>query len=189
MSMKKPPMKKATPKKTATKKAATKKAATKKAATKKAATKKAATKKAVPKKAVPKKAATKKAVPKKAATKKAVTKKAGTPRVRVRGTRHDPPVLLLVHLPISLTPAERAEQFEGPLEMALAELGTITGAGTALDENGEPRSCDIEVEVNDVARALPIVRRVLVEGGAARGTLIARMAAAADNDVEVLFEL
>jgi hypothetical protein len=111
------------------------------------------------------------------------------PKVRVRGTQHDPPVLLLVHLPMNLAPAERAEKFEGPLEMALAELGTITGAGTALDENGQPTSCDIEVEVNDVARALPIVRRVLVEGGAPAGTLIARMAAQADNEVEVLLEL
>jgi hypothetical protein len=167
---------------------AAKKAPAKKASAKKAPAKKASAKKAPAKKAPPKKAPAKKAA-KKAPAKKATKKKKSGARVRLKGTQHDPPVLLLVHLPMGLTPATRAEKFEGPLEMALAELGTITGAGASLDEDGEPESCDIEVEVNDVARALPIVRRVLVEGGAAKGTLIARMSAGAEQDVEVLFEL
>jgi hypothetical protein len=170
----KAPAKKTVAKKTA-KKAPAKKTAAKKTA-KKAPAKKTAKK--APAKKVAKKTA-----------KKTAKKASSTTKVRVRGTRHDPPVLLLVHLPMNLAPAARAEKFEGPLEMALDELGTITGAGTALDEEGQPTSCDIEVEVNDVARALPIVRRVLVEGGAVKGTLVARMAANADAEIEVLLEL
>jgi hypothetical protein len=43
--------------------------------------------------------------------------------------------------------------------------------------------------VNDVARALPILRRVLVDGGAVKGTLVARMTPGDAAGVEVLFEL
>jgi cell wall-associated NlpC family hydrolase len=181
--------KKTATKKTATKKTATKKTATKKAAKKKTATKKTATKKTATKKTATKKTAKKKTATKKAAKKKAATKKAATKKVRLRGTQHDPPVLVLVHLPMSLQPAERQTKFDDPLDLALGELGTITGGGASLGEDGAVESCDIELEVNDIARALPIVRRVLRDGGAAKGTLVARMTPGASQAVEVLFEL
>jgi hypothetical protein len=182
--------KKPAAKKAATKaKAAAKKPATKaKAAAKKPAAKKAATKaKAAAKKPAAKKAATK-AKPAKKAAKKAAKKKAtGVKGVIVTGTRHDPPVFLLAHLPVGISPFERADRFEDPLEEALGNLGQVTGAGTSVDDNGVPDSCDIEIEVSDVIRALPIIRRVLVEQGAPDGTVVARLSP--QGEFEVLVEI
>ena len=108
-------------------------------------------------------------------------------RVHVVGTRHKPSVFLLVHLPLAIGPLERAQRFEGPVAAALGALGSITGGGTSISETGGPESCDLEVEVHDVARALPILRRVLSEGGAPSGTIIARLTA--NDHFEVLLEL
>ena len=184
---KKSPTKKAPTKKSPTKKSPTKKAATKKAPTKKTATKKSPTKKtptkAPAKKAPPTKAPTKKAATKKAATKKAPTKKG----VILSGTSHTPPVFLLAHLPVGISPYERADRFEDPLEEALGAYGQVTGAGTSMDDDGNPESCDIEIEVSDVVRALPIIRRVLIEQGAPDGTMVARLSPT--GEFEVLVEI
>jgi hypothetical protein len=197
---KKATTKKATAKKATTKKVTAKKAtaqkAAKKATAKKATAKKAAkkttAKKATAKKATAKKAA-KKATAKKATAKKATAKKATAqkaakkPGVVVKGTRHEPPVFLLVHLPVELSPFDRAERFEDPLEQALGVHGAVTGAGTQLADDGGPGSCTIEVEVSDVVRALPIIRRVLVDQGAPDGSAVARLSR--DGDFEVLFAI
>jgi hypothetical protein len=185
---KKPAAKKAAAKKPAAKKAAAKKPAAKKAAAKKPAAKKAAAKKPAAKKAAAKKPAAKKQAAKKAPAKKAAKKKAtGAKGVIVSGTRHDPPVFLLAHLPVGISPFERADRFEDPLEEALGNLGQVTGAGTSVDDNGVPDSCDIEIEVSDVIRALPIIRRVLVEQGAPDGTVVARLSP--QGEFEVLVEI
>ena len=182
--------KKAAPKKATSKKATSEKAAPKKANSKKPAAKKATSKKATSKKATSKKATSKKAAPKKATGKKSSAKKATATEARVvvtGGTRHDPPIFLLVHLPLELSPFERAERFEDPLELALGPHGAVTGAGTQLGDDNEPGSCTIEVEVSDVVRALPIVRRVLVEQGAPAGSAVARLSS--QGAFEVLLEL
>jgi hypothetical protein len=182
--------KKANSKKAAPKKAAPKKATSKKATSEKAAPKKANSKKPAAKKATSKKATSKKAAPKKATGKKSSAKKATATEARVvvtGGTRHDPPIFLLVHLPLELSPFERAERFEDPLELALGPHGAVTGAGTQLGDDNEPGSCTIEVEVSDVVRALPIVRRVLVEQGAPAGSAVARLSS--QGAFEVLLEL
>ena len=149
------------------------------------ATKKAPAKK--PAKKAAKKAAKK---PAKKATKKAAKKKA----VKVKGTRHEPSVFLLIHLPLTLSPMERFERFEEPIDDALgavgddgAVLGEVSGGGSSLDENGAVVSCDVEVEVHDVARALPILRRVLRENSAPPGTVVTRLAP--DGAFEVLDQL
>ena len=184
----KKPAKKAAAKKPAAKKAAAKKPAAKKAAAKKPAKKAAAkkpAKKAAAKKPAKKAAAkkpAKKAAAKKPAKKAAAKKSNG---VRVSGTRHDPPVYLLVHLPIGLSPEERAMRFEDPMEMALGPHGTITGGGTSLGDDEQPVSCDIEVEVYDVAHALPLVRRVLVDEKAPDGSLVTRLSK--KGEFEILF--
>jgi hypothetical protein len=105
----------------------------------------------------------------------------------VKGTRHEPPVFLLVHLPVELSPFDRADRFEDPLEQALGPHGAVTGAGTQLADDGGPGSCTIEVEVSDVVRALPIIRRVLVDQGAPEGSAVARLSR--DGDFEVLFAI
>jgi hypothetical protein len=186
---KKPAAKKAATKKPAAKKAATKKPAAKKAATKKTATKKTTAKKTATKKTAAKKTATKKTATKKTAAKKTATKKTATKKaagkVKVEGTRHDPPVYLLVHLPVGMSPNERAARFEMPLDMALGQHGTVTGGGTTIGDNDQPVSCDLEIEVYDVAHALPLVRRVLVDEAAPDGTLVTRLSK--KGEFEVLF--
>jgi hypothetical protein len=137
-------------------------------------------KKTAKKQVAKKKVANKKVAKKKIAKKKQV-------KVKVKGTRHEPSVFLLVHLPAGIEPIERFERFEDPIDQALGSLGAVSGGGTALNEGGEPESCDVEVEVHDVARALPILRRVLSENSAPRGTVITRLSA--DGVFEVLVEL
>jgi len=181
MATKKTVTKKPAAKKPAKKKATAAKKPAKKAAAKKPAAKKAAAKKPAAKKAAAKKPA-KKAAAKKPAKKAAAKKSNG---VRVSGTRHDPPVYLLVHLPIGLSPEERAMRFEDPMEMALGPHGTITGGGTSLGDDEQPVSCDIEVEVYDVAHALPLVRRVLVDEKAPDGSLVTRLSK--KGEFEILF--
>jgi len=133
------------------------------------------------------KKAAKKAAPatKKKAAKKSPKKSTKQGGVTLQGTRHDPPVFLLVHLPQGLLPFERAERFEDPLELALGEHGAVSGGGTSLGEDGAPESCDIELEVSDVIRALPIIRRVLVDQGAPPGTLVTRLSRTGDFEVLV----
>jgi hypothetical protein len=185
---KKPVAKKPVAKKPAAKKAAAKKPAAKKAATKKPAAKKTAAKpaakKAAAKKTAAKKPAAKKTAAKKPAAKKTAAKKTAA-KVKVEGTRHDPPVYLLVHLPVGMSPDERAARFEMPLDMALGQHGTVTGGGTTIGDNDEPVSCDLEIEVYDVAHALPLVRRVLVDEAAPDGTLVTRLGK--KGEFEVLF--
>ena len=184
---KKSPTKKSPTKKSPTKKTPTKKAPTKKAPTKTTPTKTTPTKKTPTKKSPTKKAATK-AATKKAATKKAATKKAPAKKgVILSGTSHTPPVFLLAHLPVGISPYERADRFEDPLEEALGAYGQVTGAGTSMDDDGNPESCDIEIEVSDVVRALPIIRRVLIEQGAPDGTMVARLSPT--GEFEVLVEI
>ena len=135
-----------------------------------------------------KKTPAKKAPAKKAPTKKAATKKAPAKKgVILSGTSHTPPVFLLAHLPVGISPYERADRFEDPLEEALGAYGQVTGAGTSMDDDGNPESCDIEIEVSDVVRALPIIRRVLIEQGAPDGTMVARLSPT--GEFEVLVEI
>jgi hypothetical protein len=163
-----------------TKKAA-KKTPAKKTPTKKTPAKKA--KKAAKK--TPAKKAAKKTPAKKAAKKTAAKKASGG--VVVSGTRHDPPVFLLVHLPEGLEPYARAERFEDPLEQALGVHGAVTGGGTSFADDGTLESCDIEIEVSDIIRALPIIRRVLTEQGAPEGSVITRLTRS--GEFEILYAI
>ena len=190
-------VKKTAPKKSATKKASTTtKKKTAKNSSKKAANKSsslAKTTSAAKKK--PAKKTAKKSATKKSATKKSATKKSATKKSAAKGARHEPSVFLLVHLPASMSPMERFERFEEPIDDALRVgddeegfgLGEVTGGGSSLDDAGNVVSCDIEVEVHDVARCLPILRRVLKESGAPTGTVVTRLAP--DGAFEVLDQL
>ncbi len=167
-------------KKTPAKKTPTKKTPPKKA---KKAAKKTPAKKAAKK--TPAKKAAKKASAKKPAKKTAAKKASGG--VVVSGTRHDPPVFLLVHLPEGLEPYARAERFEDPLEQALGVHGAVTGGGTSFADDGTLESCDIEIEVSDIIRALPIIRRVLTEQGAPEGSVITRLTRS--GEFEILYAI
>jgi hypothetical protein len=83
---------------------------------------------------------------------------------------------LTIQIPIGLDPLQRERRFARPLANALrrsGKLGTVVGGGTQLWGPGlRPVRCDVEVDVLDVARALPVIRDVLVRAQAPPGTTV-----------------
>jgi hypothetical protein len=85
---------------------------------------------------------------------------------------------LTINIPGQIMPMERGERFEDPLFDAFEAEGIEfepRGGGTALTEiDGRKviQSCDIEIGVEDVVAALPIIRRVLIDAGAPPETTI-----------------
>ena len=85
---------------------------------------------------------------------------------------------LVINIPGEVMPLERGERFEDPLWDAFEAEGveaTITGGGSSLGEVGGRNvvtSCDIDLDVADVEKALPVIRRVLTAQGAPPGTTI-----------------
>jgi hypothetical protein len=85
---------------------------------------------------------------------------------------------LSINIPGAVMPLERGERYEDPLADAFEAEGVeadITGGGSSIDEvNGRKvvTSCDIDLTVEDVAKALPVIRRVLIAQGAPPGTTI-----------------
>ena len=78
---------------------------------------------------------------------------------------------------LRLMTAERADRFEGPLEVELLRqgLGQITGGGSQMaepDDDGAPRVefCGIDVEVTSLSAGLRLLRRHLSAVGAPVGT-------------------
>jgi hypothetical protein len=85
---------------------------------------------------------------------------------------------LVINIPGSVMPLERGERFEDPLMDAFEAEGidgTITGGGSSLGEVDGRKvvtSCDIDLDLADVAQALPVIRRVLIAQGAPADTTI-----------------
>jgi hypothetical protein len=85
---------------------------------------------------------------------------------------------LVINIPGPVMPLERGERFEDPLWDAFEAEGivaSISGGGSSLAEvNGRKVvvSCDIDLNVDDVDKALPVIRRVLTAQGAPPGTSI-----------------
>ncbi|MFO0727553.1 MAG: hypothetical protein U1E65_27495 [Myxococcota bacterium] len=79
---------------------------------------------------------------------------------------------VFAHLNIRMQPIDRGEAFEDPLQEALEEneLGTVTGGGCGLGEDGEIAFCGIDIEVEDLETGLPFVAGVLTTLGAPVGS-------------------
>jgi hypothetical protein len=84
--------------------------------------------------------------------------------------------LIDVHLNARLRPMDRGERFEDPLDEILRAQppgGRVTGGGTLASRDGEPLSCDIEVEWSgDAADGRDLVVSALTRAGAPRGSRI-----------------
>jgi hypothetical protein len=84
---------------------------------------------------------------------------------------------ILVSIPGDIDPMEREERFAGPIGRALraaGRLGRVVGGGTSMSLGG-PRfvsACYIDLDVTDLARAVSVLRRVLRDLGAPRGTRV-----------------
>lgn len=86
---------------------------------------------------------------------------------------------LEVRLNARLRPLDRAELFEDPLDAHLSERSLraeVTGGGTSLSADGEPTSCDIDLEVDggeDRAAVARTIAGFLDSLGAPRGCAVA----------------
>lgn len=71
-----------------------------------------------------------------------------------------------------IMPIERGERYEDPLGDALEEngLGAVTGGGTLQSEAGEIDYCGVDVDLFDVAKAVPFVCEFLTKCGAPKGS-------------------
>ena len=85
-----------------------------------------------------------------------------------------PTTLLYVRIPKAITPLERAERYETPLDTLLREqdLGEVSGGGSALKAGGGIEYVGIDVDVYDAKLALPIVIKKLRELGVPKGTIV-----------------
>jgi hypothetical protein len=88
---------------------------------------------------------------------------------------------LLINIPAAIEPIDRGERFEDPLFDALEAEGINAewlGGGSSLGEvDGRMviESCDIELDVEEVSLAIPVIRRVLSEAGAPPETTIRQL--------------
>ena len=71
-------------------------------------------------------------------------------------------------------PIDRGYRYEDPLQAALesANLGTITGGGSQLSDQGQIEFVDIEVDATDIDRAITTAIEVLQGAGAPEGSEI-----------------
>lgn len=88
-------------------------------------------------------------------------------------------VFVFVKIPESLTPIERGEKYEDPLDAALKreQLGEITGGGSQLSEPDakEKRTVEwvgLDVELVDLERGIPLLKQELLRLGAPAGTTL-----------------
>lgn len=74
----------------------------------------------------------------------------------------------------SIEPIARGDKYEDPLDAALkaAKLGEVTGGGTSLSKDKTIDWVGIDVELTDVAKGLPFLRKKLIELGVPKGSTL-----------------
>lgn len=88
-------------------------------------------------------------------------------------------IFVFVKVPQSVMPIERGEKYENPLDAALKRelLGEVTGGGSQLSEpDAEDRRTvewiGLDIELADLDRGLPFLKRELLRLGAPPGTTL-----------------
>jgi len=73
-----------------------------------------------------------------------------------------------------LMPLDRGDRYEDPLDEALSAegLGETSGGGTMQAISGEIDFIDVEIELNDLERGVPLVISKLEELGAPKGSIL-----------------
>jgi hypothetical protein len=74
----------------------------------------------------------------------------------------------------SIQPIARGEKYEDPLDAALkaAKLGEVTGGGSSLSKDKQIEWVGVDVELKDVMKGVPFLRRKLIELGAPKGSTL-----------------
>lgn len=74
----------------------------------------------------------------------------------------------------SIQPIARGSKYEDPLDAALnaAKLGEVTGGGSALSIDKKIEWVSVDVELTDVIKGVPFLRRKLIELGAPKGSML-----------------
>ena len=82
--------------------------------------------------------------------------------------------MVQVRMPDPLSPSARSLKYSEPLDGALRRegLGRVLGGSTELSRDRRIVSVGIEVEVRDLDRGVPFVRRALRELGAPQGSMV-----------------
>lgn len=85
-----------------------------------------------------------------------------------------PTTFVFVKVMESIQPIARGEKYEDPLDAALkaADLGEVTGGGTLLSSDKSIDWVGIDVELADLAKGLPVLRRKLIELGVPKGSTL-----------------
>jgi len=83
-------------------------------------------------------------------------------------------VLLFVKIPEPITPLERAQKYEEPLNKFLTakRLGEVSGGGTMLTIERKIDFVGIDIDVYDPIKALPQIIKKLRDLGVPKGTVI-----------------
>ena len=80
--------------------------------------------------------------------------------------------LIFVQIPEGIKPIDRGEKYEDPIDAAMGKLGlgSVSGGGSQLGENNEIVWVGVDVDVYDIEKSLPHLKRILKELGAPMGT-------------------
>jgi hypothetical protein len=91
----------------------------------------------------------------------------------------DEPQLVLVRIPVQLQPLDRGAKYEDPLDAALKKeaVGEVNGGSTELsapDADGKKSIewVEVDVDLSDFERGMPILKRELLRLGAPPGTIL-----------------
>ena len=71
-------------------------------------------------------------------------------------------------------PIERSHKYEDPLDDALKmeKLGEVTGGGSSLSKENKIEWVGVDVDLIDLDRGLPFLKRKLIELGAPKGSTL-----------------
>ena len=82
------------------------------------------------------------------------------------------PTFVFVKITESIMPLERGSKYEDPLDEALkkARVGEVTGGGSSLSKDKKIEWVGLDVELTDVPKGIPLLRKKLIELGAPKGS-------------------
>ena len=84
------------------------------------------------------------------------------------------PTFVFVKINESIMPIERGHKYEDPLDEALkkAKLGEVTGGGSSLSKERKIEWVGVDVDLVDLDKGLPFLKRKLIELGAPKGSTL-----------------